>query len=132
MQKITLAIMVSVIVIVVAIFFVGRNNNAGNSAPAEIANNVTVVDGKQIIEISAKGGYSPKVSTAKAGLPTVVKVTTKATFDCSSALTIPSLNYRKNLPPSGETTIDLPAQAAGSTLQGICAMGMYNFSIKFM
>lgn len=120
------------IVIIGAIFFVGRNSSNSPTAPAETANNVTVVDGKQIIEITAKGGYSPRVTTAKAGLPTVIKVKTKATFDCSSALTIPSLDYRKNLPPSGETSIDLPAQVAGSTLQGICAMGMYNFSIQFM
>jgi plastocyanin domain-containing protein len=132
MQKIPLAIIVSVVVIIGAIFFVGRNQNAnpGNDA-VETANNVTVVDGVQIIEITAKGGYSPKVTTAKAGLPTTLKVKTKATFDCSSALTIPSIGYRKNLPPTGETAIELPAQEAGSTLQGICAMGMYNFSITF-
>jgi Cu+-exporting ATPase len=130
MQKIPLAIIVSVIVIIGAIFFVGRNSNSP-TAPVETANNVTVVDGKQIIEITAKGGYSPQMTTAKAGMPTVIKVTTKATFDCSSALTIPSLSYRKNLPPSGETLIDLSSQEAGSTLQGICAMGMYNFAINF-
>ena len=90
-----------------------------------------MVDGKQIIMISAKGGYSPKVTTAKADMPTVIKMDTQGTFDCSSALTIPSIGYRNNLPPSGETAIDVSPQKAGTTVRGLCAMGMYNFSINF-
>lgn len=38
---------------------------------------------------------------------------------------------RKNLPPSGTTDIEIPPQKAGAVVQGLCAMGMYNFSIKF-
>jgi hypothetical protein len=49
----------------------------------------------------------------------------------SSAVFIPSLNYRKNLQPSGVTEIEVPPQKAGTTLQGLCAMGMYNFTIKY-
>lgn len=94
-------------------------------------NNVSIVDGKQIITINAKGGYFPAVTTAKAGIPTVIKMESRATFDCSSALVIPDLQYRKNLPPSGETLIPVPPQEAGSTLRGLCAMGMYNFVVNF-
>lgn len=93
-------------------------------------NNVTLVEGKQFIEITAKGGYTPKISNAKAGLPTILRVETKGTFDCSSALRLPSLNISKNLPASGTTDIDLGVQPAG-TLQGTCAMGMYNFEMIF-
>lgn len=103
-----------------------KGNNPNNNV-----NNVSIVDGKQIIEINAKGGYTPRTTTAKAGIPTVIKMTTNGSFDCSSAVSIPSLNYRKNLPQSGETFIDVPAQKAGTKLQGLCAMGMYNFSIYF-
>jgi hypothetical protein len=35
------------------------------------------------------------------------------------------------LPPSGITDIELPAQEAGATVQGVCAMGMYSFAINF-
>ena len=105
----------------------GKDSNTNTSA----TDNVSVVDGKQIITINAKGGYSPKVTSAKAGMPTVIKVDTNGTFDCSSALTIPSLGYRSNLPPSGETAIDVPPQEAGATVRGLCAMGMYNFSVNF-
>jgi len=93
--------------------------------------NISIVDGKQIIEISAKGGYSPRTTTAKASIPTVIKVKTSSTFDCSSALTIPSLNYRNNLPPTGETSIEVSSQKPGTVMRGLCSMGMYNFTINF-
>lgn len=101
------------------------------SSSLQPANNVSVVDGKQIITVNAKGSYSPKVTTAKANMPTVIKMNTQGTFDCTSALSIPGLGYRSNLPPSGETLIDVPPQKAGATIRGVCAMGMYSFSINF-
>ena len=89
-------------------------------------------DGKQVINLTAKGGYSPGIITAQADKESVLKVKTTNTFDCSSALTIPSLNVNKNLPANGETLINLPIQAAGTELKGTCSMGMYNFTIKFV
>ncbi len=94
-------------------------------------NNVSIVEGKQIIEINAKGGYAPRTSNAQANIPTTLKISTLGTFDCSSSLVIPSIGYRANLPPSGETLVELPPQAQGSTLRGVCGMGMYSFSIGF-
>jgi plastocyanin domain-containing protein len=106
--------------------------SGGSSAPKPIEKNpVSVVDGKQIIDISAKGGYLPREVAAKAGIPTVLRVATNGTFDCSSALTIPAIGYRNNLPQTGTTDIDIPPQEVGATVQGICAMGMYNFALKF-
>jgi hypothetical protein len=35
-------------------------------ATTAVVNNVTETDGTQIVAITAKGGYSPKLSTAKA------------------------------------------------------------------
>jgi len=125
-------ISISVIVIAVAIsaiVLLGGDNVS--KEPNQTADNVSVVDGKQIITIDAKGGYFPRMTTAKAGLPTVIKMNTQGTFDCSSAITIPSIGYRSNLPPSGETLIEVPPQNAGTTLKGLCSMGMYNFSIQF-
>ena len=105
--------------------------NSSDTPKSPQANNVSVVDGKQVIEIGAKGGYAPKVSVARAGVPTFLRVRTQGTFDCSSALTIPSIGYRANLPPSGITEIEVPAQKTGATLQGLCAMGMFNFQVRF-
>jgi uncharacterized protein len=123
-----ISIIIAIVLIGGAIFLVGGKDNSQQ----EVKNNVTVVNGKQVIEIDAKGGYYPRVTTAKADIPTVIKVKTSGTFDCSSALTIPSIGYQTNLPQSGVTDIEVPAQKVGSTVQGICSMGMYNFSVKFI
>lgn len=131
MKTISICIIIAVVLLAGA-FFLGRAGQSGNSTgPDSTVSAVTDSNGKQIVSIKAKGGYYPQVVTAKANTPTVLKVTTNATFDCSSALVIPSLGYRKSLPPSGDTLIDIPAQAAGTKLQGLCAMGMYNFAIQF-
>ena len=93
--------------------------------------NVSVENGVQIVEISAKGGYSPRKSVAKAGMPTILRINTKGTFDCSASLVIPSINYQENLPMSGITDVKLPLQTAGETIQGFCSMGMYSFEVYF-
>lgn len=103
----------------------------GRSGASESAHNVSIVDGKQIIDITAKGGYSPRVSSARADMASVLRIETNGTYDCSSALTIPALHYRDYLTPSGITEIEVPPQKAGTSLQGLCAMGMKNFRINF-
>lgn len=130
MKTTVISILIGAVLIGGVIVLLGSRADSNGAAPQAV-NNVSVIDGKQIIEISAKGGYTPRVTAAQAGIPTVIKIDTRGTFDCSSALTIPSLGYRKNLPPSGETLIDVPPQKVGTKLQGLCAMGMYNFSIDF-
>ncbi len=114
-------------------YFGARTNNASRNIPAKsvVKNDAVDTDGKQIIEISVKGGYAPKVSTAKAGVPTVIRLITDNTFDCSSAVSIPSIGYHKNLPRTGTTDVDVPAQTAGTKLRGACSMGMYNFVVNF-
>jgi hypothetical protein len=94
--------------------------------------NVAVVEGTQFIEILAKGNYSPRVTVAKAGIPTVIHLRTDHTRDCTIAVTIPALKYRMMLPTTGVTPVNVPAQGTGSTLQGVCTMGMYGFTIRFV
>jgi len=127
-MKSTSASIILVIILIGGAFVLARGKT-GTEIPT--LDNVSMVAGKQIIEINAKGGYLPRQTVAKAGLPTTLKVKTNGTFDCSAAIAIPSIGYRKNLSPTAETLIELPPQKVGSTLQGVCAMGMYNFSIKF-
>jgi uncharacterized protein len=104
----------------------------GGFAPTDAAppNNVSIVDGTQIVEIRAKGGYRPRASQAKAGMPTVLRFNTNGTFDCSSSIRIPSMNISRVLPPSGSTDIAIGERQPG-TLSGSCGMGMYPFEIIF-
>lgn len=123
-----LAIIGAAILVAGSVAFVA-SRSGGSSAEAP-ANNVAVVDGRQVIDLTAKGGYAPLRSVAQAGLPTVLRVTTRGTFDCSSALRIPSLDVSRTLPPSGVTEIDLGTPQVG-TLEGTCGMGMYPFEVEF-
>jgi len=131
MKSTVISIFVASAIIGIAIVLSGNGGykNGGNDDVP--ANNVSIVDGRQIVSISARGGYTPSVSVAKADVPTTLKIETAGTFDCSSSLVIPSIGYRENLPFSGTTDIELPPQKAGSTLQGLCSMGMYGFQVKF-
>src|SRR3989344_210395 len=76
--------------IIISILFAGALIGAGFyfSEPAGEArvDNVSIIDGKQVIEIKAKGGYQPRVSFAKAGIPTIIRFDTEGTFDCSSSV----------------------------------------------
>lgn len=90
-----------------------------------------IIDGKQFIDISAKGGYSPRVVKARARIPTTLRVATNGTFDCSASLVIPKLSYQKFLQPSGVEEIEISADRAQGMLQGLCSMGMYNFRVLF-
>jgi plastocyanin domain-containing protein len=111
--------------------FILSQDKTTTPVDAQPLNNVTVENGKQIVTISAKGGYLPRISEAKADMPTILRVDTNGTFDCSASLNIPSMNYQKNLPATGVTDIEIPAQKAGSTFEGLCGMGMYRFEIAF-
>lgn len=93
-------------------------------------NNVTIVDGKQIVEINAKAGYQPRKSVAQAGIPTILRFDTNGTFDCSASVRVPSMNISKTLPQTGSTDIDIGSQNV-ATLQGTCGMGMYPFEVEF-
>ncbi|MFA6386389.1 MAG: cupredoxin domain-containing protein [Candidatus Paceibacterota bacterium] len=135
MKNTILAIIAATALIIFALVLTssgGGNIKQNTDTPTEVAsvNNVSIVDGEQIIEIQAKGGYTPRKSIAKAGIPTILRMNTKGTFDCSSSIRIPSMNFFKSLPQSGVTDIDLGTQKAG-VLNGSCGMGMYPFEIEF-
>jgi plastocyanin domain-containing protein len=132
MKGIIISILIVVALISGAIFLGPRNtavNTGGNdNVPA---NNVSVVNGVQIVELNAKGGYQPRFSKAKAGIPTVIRFKTSGTFDCSAAVRIPSLNVSKFLPQTGATDINIGTPKVGPFI-GSCGMGMYPFEIDFV
>ncbi len=95
------------------------------------AGTAVVEDGVQYIDITARGGYTPRVTKATAGMPTVIRMKTENTFDCSMALVIPGLNYQSYLKPAGVEEIQVSADKAQGTLKGLCSMAMYHFEIEF-
>ncbi|MEK9156662.1 MAG: cupredoxin domain-containing protein [Patescibacteria group bacterium] len=103
----------------------------GNVGGVSTAGGSVVENGRQIIDIAAKGGYTPNVIEAQAGIPTDLRVFTNGTYDCSSSIVIPSLGYQEMLQATGTETISLTAEQAQGTLEGMCSMGMYRFEIAF-
>ena len=124
-KSILVSICISLVLVFGAFWFASRAPGTDSGSA------VSVVDGKQLIDITAKGGYSPRVILASAGVPTILRVATRGTFDCSASLVIPKLQYQKFLSPTGTEEIPISAEEAQGTMQGLCSMGMYNFQIKF-
>lgn len=129
-MKATVIAIIAAVILIGGTFMLTRGNSPSKPDTSVPVDNVTIVDGKQIIEIQAKGGYQPTTSIAKAGIPTILRFNTNGTFDCSSSIRIPSMDINKILPQSGSTDIDIGTQQV-ATLQGTCGMGMYPFEVEF-
>lgn len=135
---IAIALVISGLIISLSLFFTnsqkqtnGQNIQQDQNSPT--SESVYTENGAQIIEIKAKGGYSPRLIEAKANKPTKLRVVTENTFDCSLALIIPELEVSEMLPMTGITEFELPNKAPGSELVGMCSMGgMYYFKINFI
>lgn len=133
MNKTAYIIMMVGLAIGIGILFTSGSKikNNQSSTETQILNNVEVKDGVQYVTINARGGYLPRISEAKAGIPTKLIVKTNGTYDCSASLVIRSIGYQKILPNTGETTIDLGTPEVNKPLLGVCGMGMYSFQINF-
>lgn len=132
-MKISTLIIILLLFAGLGYFILSNGNNASSNYPLNYDSapqNVSIVDGVQIVEITAKGGYQPRRSIAKSGVPTIIRFDTNSTFDCSSSVRIPSMDISKSLPISGTTDINLENPNSG-ILQGTCGMGMYLFEIDF-
>lgn len=134
MKKLTVQIilLVAIAVVFAIIIFGPRFKNNQEVKQTIAVPNVEVKDGVQYVTITARGGYTPKVSNAKAGIPTKLIMKTSGTFDCSSSLVIRSIGYQKILPQNGSEIIDIGIPEIGKPLQGVCGMGMYSFLVNFM
>ena len=133
-NKAPIIIIIAGLVIGFGIIFLGGakgNNTSANNVAQGSTDNITVKDGVQYITVNAKGGYSPRVTTAKAGIPTKLIMKTDGTYDCSAALSIRAVGFQKILQKTGEETIDLGTPTAGSPIQGVCGMGMFSFVVNF-
>ena len=87
-------------------------------------------DGVQTLLIEARDtSFSPKLTRARAGVPTVLTVRTNGTQGCTRGLIVPSANIQRVLPETGDTRIELGSLEAG-TLRYTCSMGMYGGVIE--
>ena len=129
MNKTSSIIITIALVVGIGIVFWGQSKKDSGSVGTESTQNVEIRDGVQYVTINARGGYSPKLSSAQANIPTKLVVKTNGTYDCSASLVIRSIGYQKILPNTGEEIIDLGTPKSG-TLQGLCGMGMYNFVLN--
>ena len=132
-----LAIIFSAVFFLIALVMFLTANNPTTSANTQTTNNAVaqpvIVDGKQIAEITANfSGYQPGVLELKGGIPTTLKINSVNNFGCGSAFRIPKLGVSMNLPINGVNEVDLGTQAAGTTLDAMCSMGMYRMKIKFI
>lgn len=127
MKPLQLAVVISITLVAGALVL---SLNKPSATSETVANNVSIVDGQQIIDITAKGGYTPRTTTAKAGIPTIIRFHTTGTFDCSSYIRIPSMDVSRNLPSTGTTDVAIANPSVG-LLNGMCGMGMYPFQVNF-
>jgi plastocyanin domain-containing protein len=136
-NKTSLIIISLGLIVGMGIIFMGssKSNNKNTygviNSKTEQVQNVSVKDGIQYVTIDAKGGYLPRVSNAKSGIPTKLIVKTNGTYDCSASLVIRAIGYQKILPKTGEEVIDLGTPKAGVPIRGVCGMGMYSFVVNF-
>lgn len=130
MQKNTIISIVISIVLISGIFYVVSDRSASSDGEITQSQNIEIRNGVQYVTIIAKGGYSPRITEIKEGLPTKLVVKTDGTYDCSASLVVRSVGFQKILQPTGEEIIDLGIPKSGEKVQGVCGMGMYNFQIK--
>ncbi|MFN2506071.1 MAG: sulfite exporter TauE/SafE family protein [Acidimicrobiales bacterium] len=87
-------------------------------------------DGVQRVVVSVRDtGYSPAVVRVKAGIPTELTFRTQGTQGCTRTVVVPSMKVGRQLPASGDTTLDLGMLAPGR-LRYTCGMGMYSGAIE--
>lgn len=130
MQKnIIISIAISIALIGGTLYFIS-DRSASPSGDVAQSENIEIRDGVQYVTVTAQNGYLPRTSVIEPGIPTKLIVKTNGTYDCSASLIIREVGFQKILPPTGEEIIDLGIPKSGGAIQGICGMGMFNFTIE--
>ncbi len=128
MNKIVSIIITLGLIVTIGLILTGDSKSNSDVSAGQ---NVEIKNGIQYVTVSAGGGYFPRVSFAKAGMPTKLIMKSNGAFDCSASLVIRSIGFQKILPQAGELEIDLGTPKTGEPIQGVCGMGMYSFLVNF-
>lgn len=123
---------ISIVLVLIIGWMIFSPNAATTITDTGVGTTARIENGTQYIKILAKGGYSPKVQNAKANMPTILEVETNGTYDCTAALSIPTLAYRESLPATGTTRITITKEKATGTMDVLCSMGMFTSTINFI
>ena len=134
----------TIIIVIIAVLFVGllvggvmwyqneNDSSRGETINGSQTSNVSIVDGKQQIVITAQQWYRPRTTIAKANMPTEIKIQGKNAYGCEAAVRIPQVNYSKIIDPTWSDIVQIPEQKPWDTIYGSCGMGMYSFQITFV
>ena len=84
MNKTALIIITLGLIVSIGVIFTGSGSKKDNGNGTGSIQNVEIKNGVQYITIGVRGGYSPNVSFAKAGIPTKLIMKTNGAYDCSA------------------------------------------------
>ena len=87
--------------------------------------------GRQVVEITVRGGYRPDAIRARAGVPLRIVFRRDDDDACSERVVFSAPKLDRRLAPAGMTTVDLPAQPAGE-IRFTCGMGRYRGRIELV
>ena len=80
-------------------------------------------DGVQDVVVTVKGGYSPGVIRARAGLPLRITFDRREAGECTSEVVFPDFRVRRTLPAYARTTLELMPERPGE-FGFACGMNM--------
>ncbi|MBW3641236.1 MAG: cupredoxin domain-containing protein, partial [Actinobacteria bacterium] len=71
------------------------------------ATHASVEDGRQVVDITVKGGYSPSLIRVEAGKPVRLRFDRQENSDCTARVVFPDFRKSASLAAFGTTTMDL-------------------------
>ncbi len=80
-------------------------------------------DGRQVVDITVKGGYSPSLVRVEAGKPVRLRFDRQENSDCTARVVFPDLRKSATLAAFGTTTLDLDIAEPGE-YSWACGMNM--------
>ena len=94
-------------------FFFGRRTAAGTELRG----------GRQQVEVTVKGGYSPNLIRAQQGVPLRLTFDRQEAGDCTARVVLPDFGVSRSLAPFARTTVELTPDRAGE-FGFACGMNM--------
>ena len=95
------------------LFFFGRRTAAGTELRA----------GRQQVEVTVRGGYSPNLIRARQGVPLRLIFDRQEAGECTARVVFPELGVSRSLAPFARTTVELTPDRAGE-FGFACGMNM--------